>query len=188
MFTWLLQRCLKHISSFVTYNWLGITMDSNNELTKLWHLRVRSVPTVRLPGPKVHVYTVYWNPFQECFEESCRAPCDAVLPLWIEFLLKTDSRYLFFFLPFTIQARARACIFGKSVAFQQNKILWQTLNRHYDRKRSRYLSLGSVNLVLKLMGAPDGISTRSGWNRVSRWWCRVAPGIWILSWLSLQDE
>jgi len=39
------------------------------------------------------------------------------------------------------------------------------------------LPLGSVNLVLKLMGTPDGISTRSGWNHVSRWWCRVSPGI-----------
>jgi len=56
---------------------------------------------------------------------------------------------------------------------------------HVHRKSSLYLPLSSVNLVLKLMGNPDGISTRSGWNRVSRWWCRVSPGIYILSWLKL---
>jgi len=39
--------------------------------------------------------------------------------------------------------------------------------RHLHRKSSLYLPLGSVNLVLKLMGTPDGISTRSGWNHVS---------------------
>ena len=53
------------------------------------------------------------------------------------------------------------------------------------RKSSLYLPISSVNLVLKLMGTPDGISTHSGWNRVSRWWCRVSPGIYILSWLKL---
>jgi len=37
------------------------------------------------------------------------------------------------------------------------------------------LPLGSVNLVLKLMGTPDGISTQNGWNRVSQWWFRVSP-------------
>jgi len=56
---------------------------------------------------------------------------------------------------------------------------------HIHRKSSLYLPITSVNLVLKLMGTPDGISTRSGWNRVSRWWCRVSPGIYILSWLKL---
>ena len=46
---------------------------------------------------------------------------------------------------------------------------------YIHRKSSIYLPLSSVNLVLKLMGTPDGISTRSGWNRVSQWWCRVSP-------------
>ena len=48
---------------------------------------------------------------------------------------------------------------------------------HVHRKSSLYLPLGLVKLILQLMGTPDGISTRSGWNRVSRWWCRVSPGI-----------
>jgi len=56
---------------------------------------------------------------------------------------------------------------------------------HLHRKSSLHLPLSWVNLVLKLMGTPDGISTRSRWNRVSRWWCRVSPGIYILSWLKL---
>jgi len=47
----------------------------------------------------------------------------------------------------------------------------------FHRKSSFYLPLGSVNLVLKLMGTPDGISNHSGRNRIARWWCRVAPGI-----------
>jgi len=59
---------------------------------------------------------------------------------------------------------------------------------YVHRKSSLYLPLSSVNLVLKLMGTPDGISTRSGWNRVSRWWCRVSPGIYILSWLKLSGK
>jgi len=56
---------------------------------------------------------------------------------------------------------------------------------HIHRKSRLYLPLSSVNLVLKLMVTTDGISTRSGWNRVSRWWCQVSPGIYILSWLKL---
>jgi len=35
-------------------------------------------------------------------------------------------------------------------------------NLHFHRKSSLYLPLSSVNLVLKLMGTPDGISIRSG--------------------------
>ena len=62
-------------------------------------------------------------------------------------------------------------------------VMYMTIYIH--RKSSLYLPLSSVNLVLKLMGTPDGSSTCSGWNRVSRWWCRVSPGIFILSWLKL---
>jgi len=35
------------------------------------------------------------------------------------------------------------------------------------RKSSLYLPLGSVNLVLKVLGTPDEISSPPGWNRVS---------------------
>jgi len=37
----------------------------------------------------------------------------------------------------------------------------------FHRKSSLYLPLGSVNLVLKVMGTPDEISSPPGWNRVS---------------------
>ena len=38
---------------------------------------------------------------------------------------------------------------------------------HIHRKSSLYLPLGLVNLVLKVMGTPDEISSPPGWNRVS---------------------
>jgi len=38
---------------------------------------------------------------------------------------------------------------------------------YVHRKSSLYLPLGSVNLVLKVMGTPDEISSPPGWNRVS---------------------
>jgi len=43
---------------------------------------------------------------------------------------------------------------------------------HIHRKSSFYLPLGSVNLVLKVMGTPDEISSPPGWNRVSPGWPR----------------
>ena len=39
---------------------------------------------------------------------------------------------------------------------------WHISIMYIHRKSSLYLPLSSVNLVLKLMGTPDGISTRSG--------------------------
>ena len=41
------------------------------------------------------------------------------------------------------------------------------IHTHIHRKSSLYLPLGSVNLVLKVMGTPDQISSPPGWNRVS---------------------
>jgi len=41
---------------------------------------------------------------------------------------------------------------------------------HVQRKRSLYLPLGSVNLVLKVMGTPNEISSPPGCNRVSPGW------------------
>jgi len=53
--------------------------------------------------------------------------------------------------------------------------IWHEIHRwHYiwhvsyiHRKSSLYLPVGSVNLVLKVMGTPDEISSPPGWNRVS---------------------
>ena len=44
--------------------------------------------------------------------------------------------------------------------------IWLSHVMHIHRKSSLYLLLSSVNLVLKLMGTPDGISTRSGFTVV----------------------
>jgi len=76
-------------------------------------------------------------------------------------------------------------VFGAACVIHVNNVIHMWCVTHIHRKSSLYLPLSSVNLVLSLMGTPDGISTRSGWNRVSRWWCRVSPGIYILSWLKL---
>jgi len=65
---------------------------------------------------------------------------------------------------------------------------WVPSQAHFHRKSSLYLPLGSVNLVLKLMGTPDGISTLNGSNCVSRWWCWVSSYICILSWLKLHGK
>ena len=48
---------------------------------------------------------------------------------------------------------------------------------YIHRKRSLYLPVGSVNLVLKVMGTPDEISS----HRVEIVFHRVAPEISILS-------
>jgi len=48
--------------------------------------------------------------------------------------------------------------------------MWRNL--HVHRNSSLYLPLGSVNLVLKVMGTPDEISSPPGWNRVSPGWPR----------------
>ena len=48
-----------------------------------------------------------------------------------------------------VRARVRACV-------------RMCVCQYVQRKSSLYLPLGSVNLVLRLMGTPDGISTRSG--------------------------
>ena len=45
--------------------------------------------------------------------------------------------------------------------------IWIVHVTHIHRKRSLYLPLGSVNLVMKVMGTPDEISSPPGWNRVS---------------------
>jgi len=39
---------------------------------------------------------------------------------------------------------------------------------YIHRKRSLYLPVGSVNLVSKVMGTPDEISSPPGWNRLSQ--------------------
>jgi len=79
----------------------------------------------------------------------------------------SSSSTLFFFY---LSMSANICVQGVSFFFfcvscvrhTSHKRMRQIRQTHFHRKNSLYLPLSSVNLVLKLMGTPDGISTRSG--------------------------
>jgi len=79
------------------------------------------------------------------------------------YIYKYVYAYIYIYIYIQVCAMTDSYVSWKSIIH-----VWRvTRISHIHRKSSLYLPLGSVNLVLKVMGTPDEMSSPPGWNRVS---------------------